>query len=72
LLTAFRQEAKDDTTVPHVYASYRLLMGLMGKLKEDREAASLETFRFEDYSPEKMNEALKRLLDESTRSLASL
>ncbi len=69
LLNAFKQEAKDDASVPHAYASYRLLTGLMGKLKEDQEAASLETFRFEDYPPEKMNEALKRLLDESTRSL---
>ncbi len=72
LLKAFRQEAKDDATVPHVYASYRLLTGLMEKLEGDRGTASLETFRFEDYPREKINEALGRLLDESTRSLASL
>jgi hypothetical protein len=69
LLNAFKQEAKDDASVPHVYASYRLLMGLMKELKGNQEVKPLSAFRFEDFSQEETKKALKRLLDESTQSL---
>jgi len=69
LLSQFRNEAQDIRSIPHCYASYRLLNDLVGELSEEQEPESFRTFRFEDHSREILKSAIERILDRSTKSL---
>lgn len=71
LLQQFRNEAQDTPSVPHSYASYRLLNDLAGELSEEQEPKSFQTFRFEDYAMEVLKPAIEHILDRSTKSLES-
>jgi len=69
LLNQFRNEAQAPGSSPHSYASHQLTYDLMGELTQGKETRSLHTFRFEDYSEERLKDVMKLLLDKSTESL---
>jgi len=69
LLNQFRNEAQAPGSSPHSYASYQLTHDLMGELTQGQKTKSLHTFRFEDYSEERLMDAMKLLLDKSSESL---
>ncbi len=69
LLNKFKNEAKDDISIPHSYASYQLINDLMGEMNQEQETRSFRTFRFEDYTKERLKGAMKLIFDKSTKSL---
>ncbi|UCG49086.1 MAG: hypothetical protein JSU94_04750 [Phycisphaerales bacterium] len=69
LLNQFKSEAQDDISIPHSYASYQLINDLMGELAQGQKTESFHTFRFTDYSKDRLKDAAELLLDKNTKSL---
>ena len=69
LLNGFKDQAQDNISVPHAYASYRLMNDLMSELTKGQETKSFRSLRFEDYSKEGLKKAMEFILDKNTKSL---
>jgi hypothetical protein len=69
LLNGFKKEAQDKISIPHSYASYRIVNDLIYELTQEQRAKSFHTFSFEDYSKERLKDAMKLFLDKNTKSL---
>ena len=70
-LKGFKNEAQDTPSIPHTYASYRLLYDLIQELSEEQEQMPFHSFRFESYSIEELKHAIELILERSTKSLES-
>ena len=69
LLNGFKNEAQDDISIPHAYASYRIVSDLIYELTQEQGAKPFQTFSFEDYSKERLKDAMEHILGKNTKSL---
>lgn len=72
LLNSFKNEASDDISIPHAYASYTLINDTIEELNDEQKVASFETFPFVNYSKEKIKNALENIFDRNTKTLQNI
>lgn len=69
LLNSFKDEASDDMSIPHAYASYRLINDTIEELNGEQKASPFKAFPFENFSKDKIKTALENIFGRNTKSL---